>query len=169
MPAALAKVEKRSIKDREGLLQRIEWNMGFVEKMRRSCDRYLQDPHNAELYDLGPRAEDVEVIYMEEDGEGKQTKKKALLSELLAEVPNLFAVKFTMTDPRELILKSARAMNETLMLLGRAMELLKAEGESQTNIQFNLVEIMPVVYHVLELHPIVLKEVQEAVRANYQS
>lgn len=174
LPVELAKVEKRAIRDREGLLRRIEWNMGFVEKMRRSCDHYLQDPHNAHLYDLGPRAHDIEVTYIEEGEEDGPPPhvQRAKLSELLEEIHRKKMVtgwKWTIADPRDLILKSAKTLNETLLLLGRAMELLKAEGESQTNIQVNLVELMPVVYHILERHPLALKDVQEAVRASYES
>ena len=82
--AAKAK-EAMELKDGQAVMRHLTEALETSTKMRKSCDAYLQDPDDPDLYYLGPREEDVEVLCVIRNGEGKIVKrKKARLAALLA-------------------------------------------------------------------------------------
>lgn len=109
-----------------------------------ACDRYLRDTEHPERYDIGPRAEDLTVIYtVPLDQEGLiRMRRKEQLSTLIAKVeahPNAWrvvATEYKVADPRDLVLK-------TMVVLGKHLELLaKLTGELKEAQQVNIL-VMP--------------------------
>lgn len=93
---------------------------GIVSKLFDACDRFLLDPNNPEQYDLNPRAQELEVTYLEVVGERKDgtqivVPKKDLLSELLPRFEEkadttVLGVRWKVTDPRRLVLEAAHRL-----------------------------------------------------------
>jgi hypothetical protein len=88
-----------------------------------ACDEYLRDPTNPEKYDIGPRAEDVSIIYTQSRGEGeKEIRRKRKLSEILADLEERAGfraelVEVKRADPRDLALKALAESRNQLALL----------------------------------------------------
>lgn len=79
-----------------------------------ACFDWLTDPTDSTKLYLGPRAEDVEVIYLVGDSEKKE-RKKAKLSELLQQVETGLNISVVWSetkyaDPRELLIKASSAL-----------------------------------------------------------
>lgn len=125
-----------------------------IQLLYDACDRYLRDPEHPERYDLGPRDTDVTVIYeAEEDKESGgdpddenanvkitrvKVRKKALLSELIAGVPNIFTISYKIADPRELILKTAVVLKGQLEMIAQLSGELMASKIEVNNTQINV-------------------------------
>jgi hypothetical protein len=97
-----------------------------------ACDRWLRDPEDPSRYDVGPRAGDVMVIYLEHGADGKEHQRKAPLDALLARLgegglqPVGYEVKHA--DPRELVLKAVAQLRPSIELLGELVGELDARG-----------------------------------------
>ncbi len=97
-----------------------------------ACHAWLLDPDDATRYYLGPRADDVKVIYWGRDRSGQAVTKKAPLSEILARVEDAgvrverWETKYA--DPRELALKVAAQLKGQTELLAKLMGDLQQEG-----------------------------------------
>ena len=97
-----------------------------------ACHEWLLDPDDATRYFLGPRADDVKVIYWGRDRNGQAVTKKAPLSEILARVEDAgvrierWETKYA--DPRELALKVAAQLKGQTELLAKLMGDLQQEG-----------------------------------------
>ena len=171
LPQGLAKAAaKRELDSAEKILQLIEDLMRPSLLLQQACDEYLRDPSNVARYSLEPRAEDIDVIYLDTNGDGEKTvRKKARLSLLLKRIEKtVLMTSWKVADPRELVLKAAVALDKQIHTLAQVAGYLQAEAQ-QTNIEINLVQIMPTIYAVLQHHPTAFKAVQEAVRASYPS
>ncbi len=97
-----------------------------------ACHEWLLDPTDPTKYYLGPRADDVQVIYWGRDRGGQAVQKKAPLSEVLARVEDAgvrverWETKYA--DPRELALKVAAQLKGQTELLAKLMGDLQQEG-----------------------------------------
>ncbi len=97
-----------------------------------ACHEWLLDPTDPTKYYLGPRADDVQVIYWGRDRGGQAVQKKASLSEVLARVEDAgvrverWETKYA--DPRELALKVAAQLKGQTELLAKLMGDLQQEG-----------------------------------------
>lgn len=97
--------------------------MARVQLLFDACDRWLRDPDDPTRYDVGPRAEDVNVLYWEMDGE-RRVQRRARLSELLARLQKGVDVQhaeWRHADPRELVLKTTDRLQSSLELLAKLM------------------------------------------------
>ena len=122
------------------LMSEVERLTRHVNKMLAACDEYLTDPDNPKKYDIGPRAEDIEVVYLEHI-EGKRVRKKKLLSELLELIEGQgtpLHVRYKIADPRELLLKTVDRLHNLAELLARVTGELR---EAQMNIQINQIGV----------------------------
>jgi hypothetical protein len=105
-----------------------------------ACDRWLRDPDDPQRYEIGPRAEDLSVVYTEPGPRGAPVRKKARLSYLLAQVQGaeeerrIELVETKHADPRELILKAANTLREQLELLARLLGELREGEAAEVNI-----------------------------------
>lgn len=172
-----AEVEQAAAAD--SVLATIKVHGERIQLLYDACDRYLRDPGHPDRYDLGPRDTDVTVIYETEqdrDGPGDpddeddhvsikrvKIRKKALLSELIAGIPNIFTISYKIADPRELILKTAVVLKGQLEFIGQLSGELMAAKIEVHNTQVNIYEIMPAIFHTLKLFPAADKAVREAV------
>jgi len=132
------KVEEVAKADR--LMSEVERLARHVNKMLAACDEYLTDPENPAKYDIGPRADDIEVVYLE-NIEGKRVRKKRLLSELLEKVEGQgvpLHVRYKIADPRDLILKTIDRLHNLAELLAKVTGELR---EAQTNIQITQIGV----------------------------
>lgn len=97
-----------------------------------ACHAWLLDPEDPTRYFLGPRADDVKVVYWGRDRSGQAVQKKAPLSEVLARVEDAgvrierWETKYA--DPRELALKVAAQLKGQTELLAKLMGDLQQEG-----------------------------------------
>lgn len=93
-------------------------------KLFAACDEWLQDPDDPSKYTLDPRAEELDVVYLEEDDNGRKVRKTDTLDRLLNRVERYLdadVVKVTTkhADPRKLILDTAETMARLLELTAR--------------------------------------------------
>ncbi len=95
-----AKAEKRIIKARD----EFEENLDFAKKLRKACVKWLVDPENADEFTIDPRADEIDVVYM--DG---IVQRRSTLAALLARLDGTIhhATPFVKTvDLREYAIKA---------------------------------------------------------------
>jgi hypothetical protein len=131
LPATMVKAkEAEDVTEASSLLRELERCIARVNKLYDACDRYLTDPDNSEQYDVGPRAEDIEVTY-DEFVDGRRLRRKARLSTLLEEIQTgeriIERTDNRAADPRELILKTSRQLHDHITLLGEIRGELKRQ------------------------------------------
>jgi hypothetical protein len=94
-----------------------------------ACHVYLQDPDDPQKYDLGPRGEDITVVMEEYDDEGRVSREKRKLSDLINKIEgtgrSVTEVNYRIADPRKLILETANTLNKQLELIARIQGELK--------------------------------------------
>jgi len=87
-----------------------------------ACDRWLRDADDPSRYDIGPRAEDVRITYLEPGQDGGRPKK-APISQLLARIEGtgykVESWESKHADPRELVLKTANRLQGQIELLAK--------------------------------------------------
>ncbi|MDP9359694.1 MAG: hypothetical protein M3R02_31305 [Chloroflexota bacterium] len=90
-----------------------------------ACDRWLRDADDPSRYDLGPRADDLLVTYAEPGRDGRSIRRKAPLSELVAQVEQVgrrvVLIETRRADPRELVLKTAGRLQGQLELMAKLL------------------------------------------------
>jgi len=161
--AAEAAVE-RNLNNGEEILKAINQVMDRAQKMYDACDEYLTDPKDPKKYFLGPRADEVEIVYeyIVESGDKEFVKKerdslKNMLDRLKGK--DVVGVKYKYADPRELLLKTATVLNRQLELVARI------QGEIKEQVQVNIynnpqfIQVQQIVLKATEKHP----EVREAI------
>lgn len=115
-----------SLSTAEGLVARINEYLSKVDKLFQDTTEWLNDPSDPGRFTIAPRANEINVIYtvMELNSKGNPTYKKKTkqLDQLLADcgVSHMTeGVKYTGTDPRVLLLKTAEVLNKQLELLAK--------------------------------------------------
>lgn len=128
LPAHLARAQDAAdVAQADDVMAQLRLLFKRVNLLFDACDRWLRDADNPEQYDIGARAEDIDVTYWEPGANGKPAKKKAKLSTLLQQVQGQragFALELVETkhaDPRELVLKTAARLQGQLELLGKLL------------------------------------------------
>ena len=153
--AAKAAIE-RDLNNGEEILKEIDRVMERAQKMLDACDEYLTDPNDPKKYYLGPRADEVEIVYeyTVQSGDKEIVKKerdtlKNMLDRLKGK--DVVGVKYKYSDPRDLLLKAAHALYKPLELMARI----------QVNIYNNpqFIQLQQIILKATEGHP----EVREAI------
>jgi hypothetical protein len=130
LPASLAKAEQAAeVASATNVMAELERCFARVNLLFDACDRWLRDPADPDRYDIGPRADDVLVIYEEpnpDKPDGRPIRSKAPLSALLprAEQQNgvtVLRVESRHADPRELVLKAAAQLQGQTELLAKLL------------------------------------------------
>lgn len=114
------------------VLAEIEKIMVRMRMLYDACHEYLLDPDDKTRYELGPRAWEIVVTYL--DGDIKTPKKRNL--QLLLDDMNKngdeperrklwLEVKYKHADPRKLIIETAATMTKHLELMARICGELK--------------------------------------------
>lgn len=134
--ASVAPAEsQRFVSNQNDAISQLTLGLGRVNLLMDACDAWLRDPRNPERYDVGARAEEVEITYEVEitTASGKQVqKRKKRLTDLMAclEGHDEDGARFCgwkhgetkRADPRELILKT---VGESRQTVGAMTELAK--------------------------------------------
>lgn len=120
-----------------------------------ACDRWLRDADDPDRYDIGPRAEELNVTY--EEGVGERTvRRKATLAELLSAVEKaklghtVTMVEAKHADPRDLVLKTAARLQSQVELLAKLI------GELDDTPQVNILiapQVQQAIIDALTPHP----------------
>lgn len=135
--AAVAPAEsKRFVSATFNAIEELTKVLQRVNLLQDACDRYLRDPRDPKRYDVGARAEDLDVIYwrLDEDGEKIGRKpERASLQTLISRAEHLgdrevIAVETKHADPRSLILQTAAEVRQTV---SQGVELLRMLRDSQ--------------------------------------
>jgi len=109
------------LNDGKDILDEINKIMVRVQKMWNACDEWLSDPNNSEKYYLGPRADELSVVYLEKIDD-KWVTRRNILSTILHEKDENIAVSsvhYRHADPRRLFLETARVLAIQLELLAK--------------------------------------------------
>lgn len=161
VPAAIAAAVVRSEERREDDLKaELDRARTFVDKLLGACDRWLEDPDDPTRYDIGPRAEDLDVIYTTIGAKGTPIRRKRKLSALLgevqatrAEVLSIELVETRHADPRELILKAVTRLQAHLELLAKIMGKIDAGTTVNVLVMPEWQRIVHALLHELAGHP----------------
>lgn len=132
LPAAIVHAEESKAEVRSiDIMGELQEHYGFARRLRDACDRWLRDVDDPTQYDIGPRAEEVKVTYLEPDGDGGTVRRKEKLSDLLPRIEEggrtVAMVETKHADPRELVLKALARLENQLELIARLMGELKNE------------------------------------------
>jgi hypothetical protein len=138
LPARLAIAkEAQEVANGTDLLQELRTIGERVRLLSDACDRWLRDPDDPERYDIGPRAEEVQVTYLEYVGD-KPVRRKKRLSELLSlalDGPSVLLVETKYADPRDLVLKAYDRLQGQLELIAKLIGEL--DERPQVNVLVN--------------------------------
>jgi hypothetical protein len=100
-----------------------------------ACHAWLDDPNHPGTYYLGPRAEEVQIVYTEWRQQGKQcipVRKKESLQALLDRATGtgleVGLVESKHADPRKLVLDTAAQLTRQIELLAKLLGELQQEG-----------------------------------------
>lgn len=164
LPALLTKAQDAAeVAHADLLMTEIRRCMARVQLLFDACDRWLRDPEHPEQYDVGPRSEDVRVVYTELV-DGKTVRKRDHLSVLLARLEEGAGItiekgEYRHADPRELILKTAAQTQSSIELLAKLL------GELDERPTVNLImapqwsRLVAGLRDVLAPHPAILAQV----------
>lgn len=140
LPAELVKsqeIQKQLTRDKVSA-ELIESLVG-VKKMLAACDEWLTDPKNPKKYYLGPRDEEIKVVYIEKDENGIEARKRASLHAVINAIykqskKKIVSWEYKHTDPRMLLLLATdRLKNINEMFLRMIGELKDMEINIITN------------------------------------
>lgn len=171
IPAALADaVEQERLDEAVDLMAELRACIDRVKLMVDATDRWLRDPDDPDQYDIGARAEDVDVIYTEPAPNGKgRLRRKAKLSTLLERIEadkgrgwRVESVETKYADPRELLLKALARMDGHLTLVAKLAGELDERAQVNITVAPAWVELRAVILGALSGHPEALEAVVEA-------
>ena len=140
LTAAVTKAqEAQEVAHADNLMAELQLCMQRARKLHDACDLWLQDADDPTKYDIGPRAEEVMVTYVEHGDDGLPRRRKNRLSNLLALLedkgiqPIRGETKYA--DPRTLVLKTQEQVRGNLEFLAKLIGQL--ETEERVNIVVN--------------------------------
>ena len=142
-----------------------------VHKLLDACDAWLTDPEDESRYDLGPRAEELQVIHIafeEVGGRKLPVRKKESLSTLLEKITkvqkiSIERVESRHADPRSLVLSTAAQLTKQVELLA------KLTGELDERPQVNILvlpewlSLQDRIITALAAYPPALEAVRDAI------
>ena len=124
----LAKKEEADLQEAISVISELNKCFVRINRLFDACHEWLKDPDNPNIYSLEPRAHEVHVIYSEPGEEDKQTKKKAPLSQLLAEIEGkgflIYGWETRHADPRKL---TAGRLGSQVEILAKLVLLMEQE------------------------------------------
>lgn len=141
------------------ILKAIQAELERIHKLVNACDDYLIDPEDPAKYYVGPRAHDVDIVYMEYDKEKKRTsrtRRKANMQEILHRIDSdgeyvIQNITSKFSDPRDLLLKAITKLEATTKLIiesnqkaiewehkNRALAKLSKSGSAEISVEREL-------------------------------
>lgn len=179
MPLVCRDLMKREGEGARKILARVERIAGRCEKMSDALDLWLTDPDNPERYTMDPRTDELKCICTLQgtDSKGKPISRTAtiplneLMSQLefteyrgLSVIPEHLVWKNT--DPRKLMLDTARALKDLLELLAKITGELKESVDVHVDVRTQLSSIVQVINAELEDEPEKKQRIVEAIDAS---
>ena len=179
MPLVCRDLTKREEEGARKILARVERIAGRCEKMSDALDLWLTDPDNPDRYTMDPRTDELKCICTLQgtDSRGKPISRTAtipldeLMSQLefteyrgLSVIPEHLVWKNT--DPRKLMLDTARALKELLELLAKITGELKESVDVHVDVRTQLSSIVQVINAELEDEPEKKQRIVEAIDAS---
>lgn len=179
MPLVCRDLMKREGEGARKILARVERIAGRCEKMSDALDLWLTDPDNPDRYTMDPRTDELKCICTLQgtDSKGKPISRTAtiplneLMSQLefteyrgLSVIPEHLVWKNT--DPRKLMLDTARALKELLELLAKITGELKESVDVHVDVRTQLSSIVQVINAELEDEPEKKQRIVEAIDAS---
>lgn len=179
MPLVCRDLMKREGEGARKILARVERIAGRCEKMSDALDLWLTDPDNPERYTMDPRTDELKCICTLQgtDSKGKPISRTAtiplneLMSQLefteyrgLSVIPEHLV--WRNTDPRKLMLDTARALKELLELLAKITGELKESVDVHVDVRTQLSSIVQVINAELEDEPEKKQRIVEAIDAS---
>jgi len=179
MPLVCRDLTKREEEGARKILARVERIAGRCEKMSDALDLWLTDPDNPERYTMDPRTDELKCICTLQgtDSRGNPISRTAtipldeLMSQLeFAEYKGLSVIPehlvWKNTDPRKLMLDTARALKELLELLAKITGELKESVDVHVDVRTQLSSIVQVINAELEDEPEKKQRIVEAIDAS---
>lgn len=153
MAAAATRAKQTDVREASGLLDALTDVVAQLQRFLDAVDRELRDPDDASRYYLGPRSDDVQVVYTRDDGLGHPVRAKARLSALIetAERGGITAydVNIKSADIRDLLVRAADSMGRQLRILAEVQGLIASKVE----VKVNVLQYMPRVLAILGRFP----------------
>lgn len=166
--AVVKAAERKSITDAEQLFQTILKAVDRMEKLSDSCDEYLTDPNNPEVYYMGPQAWEIDVIWYEmdyaENGKILKTRHRDSLQYLLSKLeennPDMVVeeIKTRHTDPRMLLVKASETLTKQMDVLVTAWKAID-NGRSAFLNTPAWQQIVKIILDVTEKYPEVRRQI----------
>lgn len=172
IPRAANEQAKRSLRDGDFILDELDEIMTEIKNYIKSSADYLRDPEDPEKFFIGPRAEDIEVVYYKKPPKGaemwKTVKTKSTIQKLLYKIEgedyNITDWKFLNADPRKLYLEGYNTLIKYLSLLA------KIKGEiKDVKININMIEEWPLIVAMLLKSTAGFPQVKEKIVAGLHS
>jgi transposase len=148
----------------EELLKEVEHVMHRMRLLYDACHEYLEDPKKPGTYYLGPRAQEMDVVYYEKSGR-KMVKRRMNLQTLISRLrkehkKTIVEVKYKHTDPRKLIVDTASTLTRQLELIGKIQGHIK-----DIVIHYTLneiwIKVKSIIYKATEKYPQVREKIIE--------
>lgn len=177
IPALLAQDKTlKEVSTGEMMVKQVGAQIKLVAKLIAACDDYLTDPDDPDKYFLGPRGEEIEIVYQEvdkENGKVDNVQRKATLQEILDAIENkgyvIRGITNKHSDPRDLLLKAIGKLEGTAKMIIAATEQLieweykKASLEKLSGSELNSVSFEKQVDMITERVTISLKDTNSEV------
>ncbi len=162
--------ESEELLEADNLLKRLQDYEMPLMKMKNACDEWLRDPADDSAYTLEPRGNEINIVYVRLDPEtGRATRRKERLDQIVhwieSEQPGLkvLEMQYRHSDPRNLVLQTAREAAKFIELLGRLT------GELVERVQINFetdpkwTELKTAILSALQAHPVALMSVSDRI------
>lgn len=143
-----------------------------VHKLFDACDAWLRDPNDQGRYELGPRAEEVKVVYVEWTDAGDRqipVRKSDTLARLLEKIEGtgleVERLESKHADPRQLVLNTAAQLTKQIELLAKLTGELNETPEINVLVSPQWLELRTLLLATLQQHPAALEAVHRAFAA----
>ena len=163
--AAVAPVEsERFVSTSTDAMSQLMRSLERVNLLSDACDDWLRDAKNPDRYNIDARANEILVTYWDFDDNVDPPKMKRMkcdLQTLINRVEKRFEVdksELKFSDPRELILKTATEIRQTV---GAAVELAQLLADARAMQQFREAMLAA----IAKVSPDVAQQIAESVRS----
>ena len=138
--------------------------MAVIGKVMQELEERLTDPNDPNRYWLGPREEEIDVVYTDYNGD-KPVQKRCSLVELL-HGKQVDGVRWRIEDPRKMLLSAVEVLGRQVQ---RAEALTAGVNDSVRREEQDkeVDELLTDIVRVLEKFPKAKTEVLRAIRAKY--
>lgn len=160
LPQALLRAqEARTEANAVDVMSELERCFERINLLFDACDRWLRDPTDPSRYNIGPRAEEIQVIYIEPQEDGFPVRRKSSLAELLERIEQaqpgraVRMVEAKHADPRELVLKTAGRLQPQIELLAKLLGELDDRPQINITLSAEWAQIRTVLLEALSSYP----------------